>query len=308
MRHSTKLELIRDGRVIHSETVTKSDMPQVEVGDTTGIADFSKLQTKPADACIYCGSTAQLSREHILAYALGGTTTILRGSCEECRKITHKFETAVLRGPMRMVRYIQGMPSGTKHKDVPETIPVKANINGSEVTIDAPRKQAPILLPFPLFNLPGYLPPVRTELTLVGVVTGNFGADLQEFGKRYGAQVLELKVTGHDAVAFARLVAKTAYVSAYGLGQLHRLKDRSELVMAMMQQPDTIGRFVGTIPAPYKKYPGLQHRISIDVMPENRLLFSTVQLFASAGAPSYIVVLGTLNDDDPHLCRSKAHS
>jgi hypothetical protein len=304
MKHSTKLELIRDGRIIHCETVTKSAVPQVEVADATSIADFSKLRTKPADACIYCGSTAHLSREHILAYALGGTTTILRGSCEECRKITHKFETAVLRGPMRMVRYIQRMPSGTKHKG-PETIPVRAKINGSEVTIDASRNEAPILLPFPLFKLPGYLAPLRTELTLVSVVTGNFGADLQEFGKRYGAQELELKVSGHDAVAFARLVAKTAYASAYALGELHRLKNRSEIVMAMMKQPDTIGRFVGTLPGPYKQYLALQHRISIEVMPENRLLVATVQLFASAGAPTYVVVLGTLNDDDPMEMRAE---
>src|ERR1041385_4591050 len=156
MSHSTKLEVIRDGRVIHSETVTNSNPPKVEIADTTGIADFSKFETKPADACIYCGSTDQLTREHVFPYALGGTRTIPRGSCEDCRRITHKFETAVLRGPMQMVRYVQGMPSGTKHKEVPETIPVKLYINGSEVTIDAPRKEAPILLPFPLFKLPGY--------------------------------------------------------------------------------------------------------------------------------------------------------
>jgi len=115
---------------------------------------------------------------------------------------------------------------------------------------------------------------------------------------------LELKVTDNDAVAFARLIAKIAYASAYALGQLHRLKDKSELVMAMMKQPNAIGRFVGSIPRPYQQYLGLQHRISIDVVPENRLLCSTVQLFASAGAPSYIVVLGTLNEDDP---MSNAH-
>ncbi len=293
-----KTELIRNGRV-HWETVTKSDVPQVEVADATGIADFSKLQTKPADACIYCGSTVQLSREHILAYALGGTTTIPRGSCEECRNITQAFETAVLRGPMQMVRYIQGMPSGTKHEDVPETIPVKVTINGSEVTIDAPRKEAPILLPFPLFEPPGYLEPARSELKLVGMATGSFGADPAEFGKRHGAQRLQLKVSRYDAVAFARLVAKTAYANAYAHCQLHRLKNRPELVRSMIKEPNTIGRFVGTIPEPYKKYPGLQHRISIHVIPEHRVLYSTVQLFASAGAPSYIVVLGTLNDDDP---------
>lgn len=201
---------------------------------------------------------------------------------------------------MRMVRYIQGMPSGTKHKDVPETIPVKVTINGSEANIDAPRKEAPIFLPFPLFEPPGYLEePTRSELKLAGVVTGSFGADPKEFGKRHGAQKLQLKVSGNDVVAFARLVAKTAYANAYAYGQLKRLKNRLELVRAMMREPNTIGRFVGTVPEPYKKYPGLQHRISIHIMPEHRVLYSTVQLFASVGAPTYIVVLGTLNDDDP---------
>lgn len=298
MNNTTKIELIRDGR-LHWETVAKSDVPQVETADATGFADFSKLQTKPAGACIYCGSRVGLSREHILAYALGGTPTIPRGSCEQCRKITHAFETAVLRGPMRMVRCIQGMPSGTRHKDVPKTIPVKITINGNEVNIDAPRDEAPILLHFPIFEPPGYLDPGRSKLKLCGVVTGSFGADLKDFGKKHGAQVLQLKVSGNDAIAFARLIAKTAYANAYAHGQLKRLKNKPELVQAMMKEPNTIGRFVRTEPAPYKKYPGLQHRISIHDMPKERILYSSVQLFANAGAPSYIVVLGTLNDDDP---------
>lgn len=298
MTNTTKVELIRDGRV-HWETVTKSEVPNVEVADPTGIADFSKLRTKPADACIYCGSTVRLSREHVLAYALGGTTTIPRGSCEECRKITHAFETAVLRGPMQMVRYIQGMPSGSKHKGVPETIPVKVTVNGSETTIDEPREAAPVLLPFPIFEPPVYLEPGKSELRLTGTVTCSFGVDPNEFCKRHGAERLELKVSGNDAIAFARLVAKTAYANAYVQDQLQRLKNSPELVQAIMKEPNTIGRFVGTAPEPYKKYPGLQHRLSIHIIPEHRLLYSTVQLFASIGAPSYVVVLGTLRDDDP---------
>jgi hypothetical protein len=298
MSNTTKTELIRDGRV-HWATVTKSEVPNVEVADPTGIADFSKLQTKPADECIYCGSTMRLSREHVLAYALGGTTTIPRGSCEECRKITHEFETAVLCGPMQIVRYIQGMSSGTRHKDVPETIPVRVTVNGSQTKIDVPREEAPILLPFPIFEPPVYLEPGKSELRLTGMVTGSFGVDPNEFGKRHGAERLELKVSRNDAIAFARLVAKTAYANAYVQGQLQRLKNRPELVQAMLKEPNTIGRFLGTAPEPYKKYPGLQHRLSIHIIPEHRLLYSIVQLFASTGAPNYIVVLGTLRDGDP---------
>lgn len=298
MNDTIKTEAIRNGQV-YWETVTKSEAPNVEVADAAGMADFSRLPTKPANACIYCGSTVQLSREHILAYALGGTTTIPRGSCEECRKITHKFETDVLRGPMQMVRYIQGMPSGTKHKDVSETIPVKVTVNGNEVNIDAQRNEAPILLPFPIFELPGYLDPGSSQLKLTGVVTGSFGADPNDFAKKNGAQRIELKVIGIDAVAFARMVAKIAYAYAYAHDQLQRLKNKAELVRAMLYETNTIGRYVGTVPDPYKKYPGQQHRILIHVMPEHRVLYSTVQLFSSAGAPSYIVVLGTLKDDDP---------
>ena len=298
MSDTAKIELIRDGRICW-EIVTKSEVPHVEVVDAAGIADFSKLRIKPADACIFCGSTMQLSREHILAYALGGYATIPCGSCEKCRRITHAFETAVLRGPMQMVRFIRGMPSRTKYKNVFKTMPVKVTINGSEVKIDAPIREAPILLPFPIFEPPGYLKPGSSKLKLVGTVVGSFGADPKAFGKRHGAQQVELKVSGNDAVAFARLVAKTAYANAYANDQLRRLKDKHKLVHAMMKKPNTIGRFVGTVSEPHKKYPGVQHRLSIHIMPRHRVLYSTVQLFASAGAPSYIVVLGTLRDDDP---------
>ena len=100
MKGSTKVELIRDGQV-HWETTTTAEAPIVKLADTSDLADFSKLRPETANECIYCESTVQLSREHILPYALGGTTTIPAGSCEKCRRITHEFETAVLRGPMQ---------------------------------------------------------------------------------------------------------------------------------------------------------------------------------------------------------------
>src|SRR5260370_28201884 len=116
---------------------------------------------------------------------------------------------------MQMVRYIQGMPSGTKHKEVPETVPVKITVNGRQIIIDVPREEAPILLPFPIFESPLYLEEGKSELRLSGMVTGSFGMDPREFSKRHDAELLELQVSGNDAVAFARLIAKTAYAYAY---------------------------------------------------------------------------------------------
>jgi len=199
---------------------------------------------------------------------------------------------------MQMVRYIIGMPSRTKHKDVPETIPVKLTINGKDVVIDAPRNEAPILLPFPIFESPSYPDPAMSPIKLAGLATASFGADPKKFGKKHSAQRIELKVTNNDAVAFARMIAKIAYANSYAQDQLQRLKNKDELVRAMMYEPNTLGRYVGTADEPYKLHPNLQHKISIHVMPEQRLLYSTVQLFSYVGTPSYIVVLGTLKDDD----------
>lgn len=113
---TTKVEVIRDGRVV-SETVSESSALDVRAGDPSGFDDFAAQESLTANECIYCGSQEDLSDEHILAYALGGTVKVKKGSCERCRQITHAFETAVLEGPMEMVRYIQNLPSRTKHRD-----------------------------------------------------------------------------------------------------------------------------------------------------------------------------------------------
>jgi hypothetical protein len=290
MEATTKVEILREGRV-RSVTETECQTPEVVLADTSGIFDFSKLRTKPANECIYCGSQSDLSREHVLPYALGGTVTIPRGSCERCRNITHAFETAVLRGPMQMVRYIQNSPSRSKHRDVPLTIPVKLTLDGREVLIDTPRGEAPILLPFPVFGTPDYLKSNGSELKLVSVVTGSFGADLETFARQRETKEIEIRILQKDAIAFAQMVAKIAYATAYVEGILPRLHDKIALVRSVMEYPNTIGRFVGTLPPPFEKYPGIQHRIAFKELADSAVL-GEVQLFASAGAPTYLIHLG----------------
>lgn len=292
-----RVEVIRGGEV-ELERVSRCEPPAVEVVGTSGIADFSRLSPRCADACIYCGSTLALSREHVICRALGGKTTIPRGSCKECQRITSRFETVVVRGPLRMVRWVQGMPSESRHKNVPDTVTVTITTNGMPRSIRVPRSDAPILLPFPVFRPPQYVGRRVSGLEMIGAALCSFGADPAEFAKKYGAEELEMRMGATDALAFAQLLAKTAYANAYVCGQLERLEDPGDLVRAMMKEPNALGRFVGTEPEPYRKYPGVLHRLSIHELPEHRLLVSQVQLFSNAGAPSYIVVLGGLRDDD----------
>jgi hypothetical protein len=292
MKATTKVEILREGRV-RSVTETECQTPEVVLADPSGIFDFSKLRTEPANECIYCSSHSNLSREHVLPYALGGILTIPRGSCEKCRNITHAFETALLRGPMQMVRYIQNSPSRSKHRDVPLTIPVTLTLDGRQVLIDTPRDEAPILLPFPVFGTSDYLKSNGSELKLVSVVTGSFGADLETFARQRETKEIEIRILQKDAIAFAQMIAKIAYATAWVEGLLPRIEGKEALVHGMLEAPNSLGRFVGNLAPPFKKYPGVLHRIAFRETAEGALV-AEIQLFASAGAPTYVVVLGTI--------------
>jgi hypothetical protein len=59
-----------------------------------------------------------------------------------------------------------------------------------------------------------------------------------------------------------------------------------------MNEPDTLGRFVGSKPPPFEKYKGVSIRIAIKVKQPERIAYAEVQPFAASGAPTYLVVLG----------------
>jgi hypothetical protein len=53
----------------------------------------------PVGACIYCGATSGLTREHIVPFALGGRLVLPDASCPQCSKATSGFELRLLRSP-----------------------------------------------------------------------------------------------------------------------------------------------------------------------------------------------------------------
>lgn len=132
MKIACYVEMLNRGKVVWEGHMSNADL-KVRSVDSTSVSNFAKIRTTAAKSCIYCGSTESArTREHVIAYALGGTVTIPKRSCQTCQKITHQFETDVLRGPMQMVRYIQGVPSRTKHKDAPEVVSLYVKEKGVE--------------------------------------------------------------------------------------------------------------------------------------------------------------------------------
>jgi len=294
---TTDTVVIRQGKIVLKESAEAS-VPEVRKADPSGLGDFSKLKPPRAVACIYCGSTEKLSDEHILPYSLGGTPKIRKGSCERCRKETHGFETAVLTGPMRYVRFIQGIQSRSRYKEMPSTIEVQIQGEGVERTIEVEIGKAPILLPYPIFREPTYLLSQDAgEVRLEGTVTGSYGVDPEVFIRGLGVTGLRLASVGSAPVAFAQMLAKIAYCFAWAHGTLSDIEAPHELVRAMMDEPNKLARYVGTLEPPYHSYEGVQHRLSTKYMEAHRVMYVEVQLFAASGAPTYVVVLGKVRSD-----------
>lgn len=297
MNSAQTVRLIRDGKVVREVTLEGAPL-EMRVGDPLELSNMNRMASVKAGFCIYCGSTEQLSREHIVPYALGGTLTITEGSCEGCRKKTHAFETDVLTGPMRMVRYIQNLPSSTKHRSVPKTVELFVKLgDGTEQRIEVPIAKAPILLAFYEFGEPKYLDPSRgADLETGAVVTGSYGQNPSHLLLELSAKGMTIVGLPMRPVAFARMIAKIAYCFAFARGHISKLENPSELINAFMEEPDTIGRFVGSIPPPFPTYEGVAIRFKF--LEYERIAYAEVQLFAASGAPTYVVVLGRIKDGE----------
>lgn len=92
--------------------------------------------------CIYCGAQDRLTDEHVLPLSLGGRLILGGGSCQECAKVTTRFEDAVCRQMFGGARSKFGFPTRHKnrrHREVPVTY---LHADGTEeVVFDTPARQ-----------------------------------------------------------------------------------------------------------------------------------------------------------------------
>lgn len=194
---------------------------------------------------------------------------------------------------MQNARYIHGLPSRSGHRKVPKVIALDVVRDGETFTEEFDTEETPALLSFPIFGLPRYVAPETEDLRmrLEGVITASFGKDPEEFLKRTGATTVFFPEGKTSPVQFARMVAKIAYGSAWLTNVLERVGDTSALVESFLNRPDTLGKFVGTLPPPYVSYSDVLHRF-VAKSNDQELIYAEIQLFAEIGAPTYIVVLG----------------
>lgn len=123
------------------------------------LLDLNLIPVVASDArdigeCIYCGVRDQpLRREHAVPYGLNGPWTLLRTSCDDCARITHKFERDTMRSLWPTVRNAPAMQT-RRSKERSATLPLVVVRDGMRETIQVPKERYPVYLP-PLFPAPG---------------------------------------------------------------------------------------------------------------------------------------------------------
>lgn len=256
---------------------------------------LNNVSYKPIGGCIYCGATTDLRKEHILPFGLSGTAVLPESTCRRCAQITGQVEQSVLRGPMWAVRVFRDLKSRTKHKDAPKTYPLTILRGDHEEIVELPVEEYPILLHFPLFSPPAILEPEGyvSGIRVTGVATVSFGPRPEDVMKRLGVTTIRTSQK-QEPVGFARMLAKIAYAMAAAEDHLSSIKGQAPVLPAILGETDDIGRWVGTLTQPFRKYGGLLHRVLIHRNVEKGLLIGEVQLFSDSQTPSYGVILGSL--------------
>jgi hypothetical protein len=247
--------------------------------------------------CIYCGSTENLTDEHVLPLALGGTDMLRDGSCLTCNAVTAEVESRVLNVCWKGLRWVTGMP--TRHKKrQPTTMPAEVRRGGEWLEVDLPITEYTGTAGFPVFSEPAVLHTgqpddlvVRSIFTVTGVAGGedpSVSPATRARAKSYRVPVL------YEPKAIARMVAKIAHgyaVDFFGLDAFVPY-----LTTAILGQTDDIGRWVGTPGGSLFGEPADRgHRIRVGTYEDTVGIIAGVHLFADAGTPEYLAVVGELH-------------
>ncbi|MFZ3122675.1 MAG: HNH endonuclease [Thermodesulfovibrionales bacterium] len=252
--------------------------------------------------CIYCGSTNNLSDEHIIPFAFGGRMVLPKSSCNICAGLSSAFEHTCLRtmfGPLRM---LYDLPSRRKKKR-PATLPLKVKHKPGDNWTEVPvrREDYPFLVMFPYFLMPDLLSGHKT-LGNRGAVTERLwirGASASHgFFDHMDDLIAELGVHSvmPEAKAhvkeFCLMLAKIAH--SYAVAELGNQKFKP-LLLELILQKNLSNRadFIGGLD--YDEPPsGNLHELSIEKHPCNRsdLVVVRIRFLSKLATPTYYVVVG----------------
>ncbi len=256
---------------------------------------------KAVGRCIYCGSTHQLSDEHIIPLGLGGRLVLPEASCSICSTKTSRLERTCLRtmyGPLRM---LYGLPTRRK-KGRPDTLQLK--VKRAETSeweyVQVAQERYPFLITFPYFEAPGALTvvekseatgPVTQRLWIRGASPHHdFHELLQSLVEELGVHAL-MPESKAEVSAFCSLLAKIAL--SYTVAERGVAVERSGLAsVALGENMRNCMHYIGS--AEKDEPPSLfLHELSLGHHTRDDSILVRLRLLAKLGTPTYFVVVPT---------------
>lgn len=251
-------------------------------------------------SCMYCGSSENLTDEHIIPFGMGGDLILRKSSCEACAAKTSLDERKVLRGFMYEGRLVGGFPSRRKKKQ-PKTIKRKLfREDGTEFTKDLLIKSGVSVIHLPIFTDLGILSGQKTEtgISIQELITIHLGTDnLEELRLKEDISGLKFQ-TDIDVTAFCRLLSKIAYghhIQQCGLFP----KEESPALSIINKSEMQFGKWIGSQDVPFPKSSAL-HLIQMrtfQVETIGKVYIVAINLFNKFGVgSSYLVTTRICKD------------
>jgi hypothetical protein len=241
--------------------------------------------------CIYCGSTKDLTDEHILPFGLKGPWVLHKASCSECCKITSAFEREVLRKQFLLARAALGLP--TRHKkNRPEYFSFEVTKNGVKSTLTLPVSDCPPVFIMLVPEQPRYIReyPYKKGVTLIGSTI--HGPPLNDIKEKLGID--SISFTGEfPATSFERMLAKIAFgmtILNYGPDALQECY----VLPCIVGKTDDVGYWVGSSERDVLTLPKETEFHRIDMLKKNDEIGVSIRLFANYATPEYLVIVGKL--------------
>ncbi|WP_287118998.1 hypothetical protein [Mesorhizobium sp.] len=267
-----------------------------------------EIQKVPSPGrCIYCGSTDELTNEHVIPFALAANSVIyLDASCKACAAIIQPYEQDVLRKQLGVFRAQVDAPTRNKKARIKD-------VDVHFVEVDDMGRQIRDLgfRNFPVGELPltlnlWQLPEARilrpdavagddhgrawsfTEMAVADRINRSVA---QETGSKHVA----MKLGNVNRSNFLRFLAKTAH--AFAVMTLDPDSFRPFLTDLILKRSDDLTQFVGGgFPAaPHEVDPAHTTLLSLgspDAGPAKGLIAIRLQFWHELKTPAYIVIVG----------------
>lgn len=250
-------------------------------------------QYKPVGKCIYCGSTNELSREHIIPYGLNGDLVLAKASCKDCATITSSFEGEILQGELKSLR--TKLQFRSRRRTGPKTVLFTLTTDAGSKELQIPIENSPIIWPSPVLSLAGFFEGVPTRGTrIIGSRGINWGRDPYDVVRSLGGKGFSMNFTIKPP-QFGKMLAKIGY--SYAVAELGLSTIRKVFVLpALLGLEDDVGMWVGSGPDRLKIPPAALHYLQLDVRDlddDEVLVLVHIKLFANSPTATYTVVVGT---------------